>query len=357
MCLLSVSLPQECDDSGGVVSQHHQKMFYRPVNICYLCTIFEQKEMSDFNLKGHAAMFGANTMWGVMAPVAKMVLAAGVVTPLLMVGFRMAGAAILFWVASLFTTREHVPAADLLRLAGAAMLGVLFNQGCYVFGVGFTSPGDASIITTTMPLWVMVLAALFLKEPITVKKAGGKLLGGSGALILVLGSAGVGIGGDNPVLGDVLVLCAQLSFALYLTLYRNFIRKYSIYTLMKWMFTFASLPLLVLSAPSFADLLRSGMTVRDMAGVGYVVVVGTFLAYICMMYGQKQLRPTIVGMYNYVQPVTATAVGIILGLDSVTPAKCIAVALIFSGVWLVTRSKAAAPTESSAGEVSGRGQK
>ena len=169
MCLLSVSLPQECDDSGGVVSQHHQKMFYRPVNICYLCTIFEQKEMSDFNLKGHAAMFGANTMWGVMAPVAKMVLAAGVVTPLLMVGFRMAGAAILFWVASLFTTREHVPAADLLRLAGAAMLGVLFNQGCYVFGVGFTSPGDASIITTTMPLWVMVLAALFLKEPITVK--------------------------------------------------------------------------------------------------------------------------------------------------------------------------------------------
>lgn len=298
--------------------------------------------MSDFNLKGHAAMFGANTMWGVMAPVAKMVMAAGVVTPLLMTGFRMVGAAVLFWIASLFAKREHVPPFDLLLLAGAAMLGVLFNQGCYVFGVGLTSPGDASIVTTTMPLWVMVLAALFLKEPITWKKAGGIFLGATGALILVFGSHSTGVRGDNPVLGDILVLCAQLSFALYLTLYRNFIRKYSVYTLMKWMFTFASIPMIVLAAPSFGELMSSGISGRDVQGVGYVVVCGTFLAYICMMYGQKMLRPTIVGMYNYVQPIMATLVGIFMGLDRVTPAKCIAVVLIFSGVWLVTRSRAAA---------------
>jgi len=302
--------------------------------------------MSDFNMKGHAAMLGANTMWGVMAPVAKMVLAAGVVTPMLLTGFRMAGAAVLFWIASLFARREHVPPTDLLLLAGAACLGVLFNQGCYVFGVGFTSPGDASIITTTMPLWVMILAALFLKEPITLKKAGGIALGGAGALILVLGSASAGISGDKPVLGDILVLCAQLSFALYLTLYRNFIRKYSIYTLMKWMFTFAAIPMIILGGPSFVDLVETGITGRDLWGIVYVVVAGTFLAYICMMCGQKSLRPTIVGMYNYVQPITATAVGIIMGLDRVTPAKCIAVILIFSGVWLVTTSKrAVAETE------------
>lgn len=297
--------------------------------------------MSDFNLKGHAAMLGANTMWGVMAPVAKMVMAAGLVSPILLTGFRMAGAAVLFWVASLFARREHVSPMDLLLLAGAACLGVLFNQGCYVFGVGFTSPGDASIITTTMPLWVMILAALFLKEPITLKKAGGIALGGTGALILVLGGATTGISGDKPVLGDILVLCAQLSFALYLTLYRNFIRKYSIYTLMKWMFTFAAIPMIILGAPSFVDLVEAGIPSRDLWGIVYVVVAGTFLAYICMMYGQKSLRPTVVGMYNYVQPVTATAVGIFMALDRVTPAKCIAVVLIFSGVWLVTTSKRA----------------
>lgn len=297
--------------------------------------------MSDLNIKGHAAMLGANTMWGVMAPVAKMTMAAGVVTPLMMVNFRMAGAAILFWIASLFTPREHVPKGDLLRLAGAGMLGVLFNQGCYVYGVGFTSPGDASIIATTMPLWVMVLAALILREPITWKKAGGIALGATGALILILSGTSSGIVGDNPTLGNILVLTAQFCFALYLTFYRNFIRKYSIYTLMKWMFTFSAIPMLAVSLPSLWQLTSTGLSLHDLLGAGYVVLFGTFLAYICMMYGQKRLRPTIVGMYNYVQPIMATTVGIILGLDHVTPAKCAAVLLIFTGVWLVTRSKAA----------------
>lgn len=307
----------------------------------YLCRRKKRMLMSDFNIRGHLAMFGANTMWGIMAPIAKMVMTAGVITPLLMANFRMLGAAVLFWIASLFVPREHVPPRDLLLLAGAGMLGVLLNQGCYVFGVGYTAPGDASIITTTMPLWVMLLAALFLGEPITLRKAGGIARGFSGAIILILGGGAVLVGGDRPILGDTLILLAQISFALYLTLYRNFIRRYSIYTLMKWMFTFATVPLTLFSIPSYIELSGNVLTLDQILGVAYVVVIGTFVAYICMMYGQKNLRPTIVGMYNYVQPIMATAVGIILGLDRVTVAKCVAVVLIFAGVWTVTHSRAA----------------
>ncbi len=296
--------------------------------------------MEFSKLKGHLAMAGANTMWGLMAPVAKMAMAAGTVTPLLMTNFRIAGAALLFWAASAFTRREHVTGPDLLRLAGAAMLGILFNQGCYIFGVGFTSPGDASIITTTMPLWVMVLAALILKEPITLKKVGGILLGGSGALLLVMGGTKSGVKGDNPTLGNLLVLTAQVSYALYLTFYRNFIRKYSVVTLMKWMFTFAAIILVPLSMPQTAATDWSLLTTAEVWSVVYVVVCATFIAYIFIMIGQKNLRPTLVGMYNYVQPVVATATGIAMGLDRITPVKLGAVALIFCGVWLVTISKA-----------------
>lgn len=296
--------------------------------------------MKDFKLKGHLAMIGANTMWGLMAPIAKMVMAAGIVAPLVMADARMVGAAILFWIGSMFMPREHVPAGDLLRLAGAGMLGILFNQGCYIFGVGFTSPGDASIITTTMPLWVMVLAALILGEPITVKKAGGIVLGGCGALLLVLGGAGSGIKGDNPTLGNLLVLTAQISYALYLTFYRNFIRKYSVFTLMKWMFTFAAIAIIPFSIPTLNATDWGALTQRDILGVTYVVVCATFVAYIFIMIGQKNLRPTLVGMYNYVQPIVATAAGILMGIDRITPVKIIAVILIFCGVWLVTISKA-----------------
>ena len=297
--------------------------------------------MIQNKIRGHLAMLGANVMWGLMSPVAKIVFASAVVAPIVMVDFRVAGAAMLFWIASLFLPREHVPVSDVMRLFGAGMLGVLFNQGCFILGVSMTSPGEASLVTTTMPMWVMLLAWLFLREPITLKKAGGIALGAAGAIILIAGNGG-GISGvgTKSALGDVIVLCAQLSYALYLTLYRNFIRKYSLVTLMKWMFLSASVVALPGSINWLSATDWSVISMVEWSGIAYVVVCGTFLAYICIMIGQKQLRPTVVGMYNYVQPIVATITGVVLGLDRFTPAKALAIALIFSGVWLVTVSKA-----------------
>lgn len=300
--------------------------------------------IDESKVKGHLAMLGANVMWGLMSPVVKIVFATGVVAPMIVVDFRVAGAALLFWLTSLFLPKEHVPAGDILRLFGAGMLGVLFNQGCFILGVKLTSPGEASLVTTTMPMWVMLLAWLILREPITLKKAGGIAAGAVGAIILIAGSVAPA-SGSNPALGDVIVLCAQLSYALYLTLYRNFIRKYSLVTLMKWMFLSAT----VVGLPSSLKWLRatdwSAISPTEWGGIAYVVVCGTFLAYICIMIGQKTLRPTLVGMYNYVQPIVATITGICLGLDRFTPVKALAIALIFSGVWLVTISKAKDPRQ------------
>ncbi len=298
--------------------------------------------MNSSKLKGHLAMLSANTCWGLMSPVAKLVMSAGVVTPLLMTHFRVMGAALLFWLLSAFTKRERVGRRDLLKLVGAAVLGILVNQGSFIFGVGFSSPGEASIITTTMPMWVMVLAFFLLHEPITLKKAGGIVLGAAGALILVLSNTShTTARGANPMLGDALVLLAQLSYALYLTLFRNFIRRYSLVTLMKWMFTFATLLLSPFSLSSLLSAEWSQISWTQWGGVGYVVLFGTFVGYICIMVGQKTLRPTLVGMYNYVQPIVASLVGVCLGLDRFTPVKVLAVVLIFSGVYLVAISKAA----------------
>lgn len=295
----------------------------------------------DFNLKGHLSMLGANVCWGLMSPVAKLVFASGLIAPIIMVDFRVAGAALLFWITSLFTPREHVPAIDKLRLFGAGMIGILLNQGCFIIGVSYTSPGEASLVTTTMPMWVMLLAWLFLKEPITLKKAGGIALGAAGALILVLGGKGAISGGDNPALGDFIVLIAQLSYALYLTLYRNFIKKYSLVTLMKWMFLSATIVGLPATINHIKSTDWSAISINEWLGIGYIVVFATYLAYICIMIGQKNLRPTIVGMYNYVQPIVATIVGVTLGMDHFSIPKVFAVVLIFTGVYLVTMSKAA----------------
>lgn len=284
-------------------------------------------------------MLGANIMWGLMSPVTKLLLTATMLTPLLVVDLRICGAAALFWVTSLFCKSEKVERHDLLLLAGAAMLGVLFNQGCFIFGVGLTSPGEASLITTTMPMWVMIFAWIILREPISGKKIGGIILGATGALILLFTGQGLTSTGENPVLGDIIVLCAQISYALYLTFYRNFIKRYSLITLMKWMFLFASIGLLPFSLPQILTANWSSLEAIHWAGALYVVAGSTFLAYIFIMVGQKNLRPTIVGMYNYVQPIVATLIGVYLGLDTFTAWKAVAVVLIFTGVYLVTISR------------------
>ena len=298
--------------------------------------------MTDYKIKGHLAMAGANVMWGLMAPIVKLVLASGVVAPLLLVDFRMAGAAALFWLTSIFLPKEHVPLQDKLRLFGAGMLGVLLNQGCFIVGVSLTTPSEASLFTTTMPMWVMILAWIILREPISMKKASGIVLGAAGAIILMLGNTTTDVNATNPPLGDFIVLMAQLSYALYLTLYRNFIRRYSLVTIMKWMFLSASIIAIQATSPIIASTVWADITTIEWLGAAAVVLGATYIAYICIMIGQKNLRPTIVGMYNYVQPIVATCVGIWLGLDKFTFIKAIAIVLIFSGVWLVTVSRSLA---------------
>lgn len=293
-------------------------------------------------------MFCANAFWGLMSPVAKIVMVGGVITPLLLSGCRMFGAMVLFWALSFLTKPEHVPHGDLARLFGAALLGVVINQGCFIFGVGLSSPADASIITTSTPLWAMVLAAFFLKEPVTGKKVLGIAFGACGALLLILGSAqnvASAAEGTRHIWGDALVLLAQLSYSLYLVLYKNFVNKYSIVTLMKWMFTYSFVCMLPFCYRDLAAVDWAQLLPETWAGLGYVVVFGTFLSYLLVVVGQRHLRPTVTGMYNYVQPLVSCIVTIVLGLDHFNAAKGVAVVLIFTGVYLVTISRSRAELE------------
>ena len=191
---------------------------------------------------GHLAMLGANLLWGVMSPMSKAVLQSGLVGPLSLTTLRMVGAAAAFWILSLFTRREHVTPHDLALLFFASLFGVTLNQGFFITGVSLTSPIDASVVTTTTPIITMILAALYLKEPITSKKVMGIFMGAVGALILIL-SADAAHTGENAggMTGNILCLMAELCFATYCVVFKDLIGRYSPVTLMKWMFTYAAI--------------------------------------------------------------------------------------------------------------------
>ncbi len=292
--------------------------------------------MDSNKFKGHAAMTGAEVLWGVSAPLGKGVLMAGV-SPLLLTDCRMIGAAILFCIISLFVKNEKVSPNDLLKMFFASLFGIVINQSCFIWGLSLTSPINASIITTSLPILTMVLAAIVLREPITKLKVSGVFLGAVGALILIFGGHSNESSGSPA--GDILVICAQLSFTLYLVMFKGLISKYSPITLMKWMFTYASICIIPFSYTEFTSLKLESLSAYAIWGTLGVVVGPTFLSYLLLSLGQRNLRPTVTAMYNYLQPIVASIVAVAAGLGVFSFTTAIAILLVFSGVFLVTRSK------------------
>jgi len=299
------------------------------------------KKIDSQSLTGHLAMLFANITWGIMAPVSKYVTSLESVSALAVTGFRIFGACILFWIASIFIKKEDVPRKDKLKFALASLLAVVFNQGSFVCGVSLTSPINASVITTTLPIITMILSAIIIKEPITSKKVAGVIAGITGALILVMDSSTVSTGNSN-LWGDLLCLSAQVSFAFYVVLFKDLVGKYSPVTIMKWMFLWASLIFGPVLIPFMNDVEYSTLPSNAWFGLGHIVILGTFVAYFMIPIGQHRLRPTIVVMYNYVQPIVSTIVSLVVGLSTFSLLKGLATFLVFTGVWIVTQSKSRA---------------
>ena len=297
-----------------------------------------------FDFIGHASMLGANVMWGLMSPISKFLMVGGLISPLAVTDLRIGGAMILFWLLSFFIKSEHVSSKDLMTLFFASLLAIVLNQGSFIIGVSLTSPADASIITTSMPLWAMILAAFILKEPITNKKILGIAFGAAGALVLIFSSNNISQSdkSDTAIYGDLLVLFAQFCYALYIVLFKDFVSKYSLVTIMKWMFTYSFICTLPFTAHDLLNTQWCDFSMLEFTGLGFIVVFATFISYMLIVVGLKRLRPTVAGMYNYVQPIVACIVAILWNMDTFSVTKLLAIIMIFTGVYLVTISKSKA---------------
>lgn len=287
-------------------------------------------------LKAHLSILSAEIFWGLMAPIGKDAMLHGI-DNISLVSFRVAGAAILFWITSLFV-REEIPWKHVLYLAGAALLGVVFNQCLFTIGLSFTSPINSSIVTTSMPIFAMILSFFILKEPITWMKAGGVAIGCAGAIFLILSSAQSG-GKAGNFWGDLMCVGAQFSFALYLALFNPLIKKYNVVTVNKWMFTWSTIFILPFTGSHVANLPWATIASKTWLEAGFVVIFGTYLGYLLAVVGQRILRPTVVSVYNYVQPIVSVAVSVATGLGIFTFRHAIAIILVFTGVWMVIKSK------------------
>jgi Predicted permeases len=299
--------------------------------------------MKHDQLLGHLAVAGAYTIFGLNIVFCKDIANAEAVSPMLLFTFRAIGAASLFWLLSLFQPKEPISRGDIGLIMLASFVGLFVPQLTFLKAMTMSATIDASVMHTLSPIFTMFFAFFFAKEPITWKKALGVAVSFGGVLLLIFNSVHDtgGIDHTEP-LGFVMLVLNSLSFALYLGAFRKLISRYSVVTFMKWTFLFSLLLSLPFSARELVTTDFAAIPGNVLLEIAYLIFFATFVAYFLIPFGQKRIRPTLVSMYTYLQPIIAAVVSIIAGLDALTWQKLLATLLVFAGVALVMRSRAAA---------------
>ena len=300
--------------------------------------------MINDKLSGHLSIAAAYTIFGLNIVFCKDIANSEVVAPEVLFTLRAIGASALFWLISLFLPKERIEKGDSLKIVAASFTGLFVPQMTFLMAITTSSSIDTAVLGTLGPIFTMFFAFLFLGEPITGRKAGGVALSFAGVIFLIFNSVHSGGASSSSPMGIALLLLNSISFSFYLGYFRPLISKYSVVTFMKWMF----LSSLLLSLPfSFKGLISTDFAAIP-AGIrwetGYLIVFATFFAYFLIPFGQKRIRPTLVSMYNYLQPIIAAIVSIAIGMDSLTWQKILATAFVVGGVVLVSRSRAAQNT-------------
>lgn len=293
------------------------------------------------NWQAHAAMLIANMGWGIMSPISKDVLLDGNISGLALSGIRITGGALMFFIFTWllpkqFETRQKILPSDWWKLLVCSLLIISANQGLFIIGIGLTNPVESSVMSSMTPVFTMILAAIFLGLPMTGMKITGVAIGLAGVILLVTDSA-PGETAINPLLGNMLCLGAQICAAIYYVSFGKIINKYSPYTLMKWLFYISLFTYVPFCLPEILKINFSEVGPLIIAEICYIILVATFIGYLLIPFSQRRLRPTVVSMYSYLQPVFAAIVTVAIGVGDFGWVKAGATLLIFLGVWLVSR--------------------
>jgi drug/metabolite transporter (DMT)-like permease len=257
---------------------------------------------------------------------------------------RVGGATILFWLFWLFSRKskaireEKIDPKDYLRIIFAGFFGVALNMLSFFKGLSLTSPISASVLMVSTPMIVLILSAIILKERMQKRKIFGIILGLIGTAFLILYGKSVG-NATNATLGNFLVFVNATSYGLYLVIVKKLMDKYNAFNFAKWIYLIGFIMVLPFGLSEFQAIDWVLMPMDIYLKIGFVVVFSTFLTYLLNLLTMRELKPTTIAVFVYLQPLFATIFAISLGKDELTLVKIVSAVLIFIGVYLVTQKK------------------
>ncbi len=281
----------------------------------------------------------ASTIYGINHTIAKGLMP-DVIQPFGFILLRVSGAALVFWGISLFFPSEKIERRDWFRFEICAFFGMVLNMLAFFKGLSLSTPINSSVIITLSPVLLLVLSAFILRERITWLKSIGIFLGLGGALVLILFEIKEQPNAPNIPLGNLLFIVNATSYSVYLILVKPLVPKYSSITLMKFLFLFAFLINLPIGISEFSEVNWTNLPFEAIWKLAFVVICTTVMTYLLNIYALKQLSPSTIGAFIYLQPVIAVLFAVLVGADSLTALRIGAAALIFLGVYLSTIKRA-----------------
>ena len=282
------------------------------------------------------AAAGATTIYGLNHTVAKVVMP-DYVGAFGFIFIRTAGAALLFWLLSLFLPKEKIDRGDYLRLFLACLMGMCINMLSFFKGLELSTPVNSGIFATTNPIIILLLSYLFLGEKIGIRKFLGITLGFTGALILVLyGTQNTG-NAPNVLMGNILFMTNSVFFSGFIIVVKPLSEKYNTVTIMKWLFLIGFILTFPVTVSEYTEVDWPNMPLDVLLRVAFVVLGTTFSTYLLNLYALRNLQASTVGAFAYAQPIIAISYAIYTGNDILDGVKAVACIVIMLGVYLVSK--------------------
>ena len=253
---------------------------------------------------------------------------------------RVGGSMLLFWLSTLFVKTEKIEKVDFPRIIAASFFGIAFNMLTFFKGLSYTSPIMGAVLMVTTPMIVLVLSAILIKERMENRKIVGILLGLAGTITLILYGKSM-VNAPNAMLGNFLVFVNAVSYGFYLIIVKKLMDKYKAISFVKWIYFFGFLMVIPFGWSEFQSVNWTIVPTSAYLKIGFVVVFSTFLTYLLNLLSMKELKPTTVAVFIYLQPLFASIFAIYLGKDELSWVKIGSALLIFIGVYLVTQKKSA----------------
>ena len=283
------------------------------------------------------AAIAATTIYGLNHTIAKGVMP-NHVQPFAFILFRVGGAALLFWIISIFGPNERIEKKDYFRMLLCAVLGMGFNMLVFFKGLSLSTPINSAVLITITPIIVLILSAVLIKEKISRRKIFGIGIGLIGALGLVFFSSESRQDAPNIPLGNFFILMNSVFYGAYLITVKPLLAKYHPFTFMKWLFTLGIIICLPFGFQEFIEIDFTNLPADAIWSIFYVVLGTTFCTYLFNIFALTQLKASTLSAFVYVQPLIGILFATLTGKDTLTTLKIMAASLVLLGVYLASRN-------------------